>query len=331
MRVRRHIQGGTLPHRPSSNTRPLPTHGPPRKYPAPLINHTTLPHGNVQKPPALGTVSKLKAFMSSFLSSGRTAARPPAFHMPWNKARTEPVEVEKIESLGKRDRIGNNGRTETQGGEERIQKWPTGVETETGKHEFRRELPGLVRNGGHVINGSCLRGSHGLTYLDRRIRGPARVGGPLWSNGRDRGSGRVRKISDSVGNRSVSALVSGRSSAVERGKTWRGSSFRAKRDLESEFNPSDSDIPSSSNSTERDDTESDTESQSKSGSRNEELDSEREFGSDSEDSYGLKEAPSGGQGRECPDRRQSEEDLRRVDISDSLSPILEDTEEETSA
>ncbi|XP_077359521.1 uncharacterized protein LOC144005295 [Festucalex cinctus] len=362
------------------------------------------------KPGSLGTAAKLKALMSSLLSSGTTAGRPPAIHLPWNKARIKPGEVEGRGRLGEREGKEEAKRNTVAAGrreeDERIRIWRARAEMETwarikaGGEEFRPEhrgeLPGLVPNGGLVINRSYQRGSAetvqppqkqklndtpGLISLNRRLQGPVRVGGEVRSNGMGRGGGRFRKMYDSVGDMSVSAFVSGRGSAAE-GERWgrqvreedsfsgewhtKRKLFHEQRDPESEFSASDSNIPSSSVSTEREETESDTESQSKSGSQDEEEDSERESGSESdehENSGGLRAVSR----REVPERTKrggrtseprknmtegtryssvskpkphcdaSNEDQKErsppqtIDLSDALSPIMEDTEEETSA
>ncbi|XP_077406407.1 uncharacterized protein LOC144038109 [Vanacampus margaritifer] len=354
------------------------------------------PPENGAKPESLGTAAKLKALMSSLLSSGTTAGRPPAIHLPWNKARIKPGGAEGRGGL--EDNVAAGRREE----DERIRIWRARAEMETWarteagglgfRPEYRGQLPGLVPNGGPAINRSYRRGSAeavqppqkqklndslGLIAVNRRLRGPRRVR----SDAIGRGGGRVRKMYDSVGDMSVSAFVSGRGGAAEggrRGRQIRGEDsfsegwhtrpelFQEQRDPESEFSASDTNVPSSSVSTEREETESDTESRSKSGSRDGEEDSERESGSDSdehEDSGGLRagsrsEVPDGtkrqrrtserhknlteGTGYASVSKAKSHRDSsnedqkersppQTIDLSDALSPIMEDSEEETSA
>lgn len=270
----------------------------------------------------------------------------------------------------------NNAAVRRREENERIQIWrAAAARMKDGGEGCRPErwggLPGLVPNGGLVINRSYGRGAArqqkpndalGLISPNRRPRGPAAVGAQVWRKGADRGGGRGRETNHSLGEMSISASVRDGGGAAEGGRGRRRRRrgrgdwschttpklFRRQRHADSELG--DSNLPSSSISSEREETESDTETQWKSGGQHGQGDSERELPSERdgpEDAArkvpqgpkiggGVKEHRENGAEAKTHGELSNEDQKERsaaqtVDVLDALAPIMEDTEEETSA
>nr|XP_057918203.1 uncharacterized protein LOC131109832 [Doryrhamphus excisus] len=304
-----------------------PSHHIPPKSDKPQPPNGVAPVATEQnsKPTGLGAVAKLKAFMSAMLpSADRTPGRPPAIHPPWNKARIEPSE-----DAGKvLDR--DVAR------QEETKRWRTRGEMETNLVRTNMMRNGLVSNGGPHMDRNILQGvplkqkpnrTYGVIPLAGMHQGPARLGGQVWG---DREVG--RKMYGSIGDMSISALVSGRHGLGRQFRGDGGSSQGCRTKFHerhySESRDSDSTIPSSSSmSTEREETESDTEtpSMSQDGSV-----SGRESASESDDVWERcrRTSKRHGKGKDSKTKTYHDKNKGSPPQTDDLSPIVEDTDED---